>query len=133
MSMPAAPGSQPPGQGSAGSTDIVTAIQGIVRQLSTGNANALTLIAAIQSIFPRIAGSFTLAAAATTTVTQPGITATSVVLPIATNAAAATLSGSVKALYIKTLTPGASFTVETANAASAVGTETFSYVVVNPA
>ena|ERR1700677_4469181 len=133
MSMPAAPGAPPPatGQGSSGGTDIVTSLQGIIRQLSNANANTLTLISAIQSVFPRITGSFTLAAAATTTVTQPEITATSVVLPFPTNAAAATLMGSAKALYIKTLTPGASFTVETANAANAVGSETFSYIVAN--
>lgn len=133
MSMPAAPGYQPPGQGTAGGTDIVTALQGIIRQIANGNANLLTLIAAIEAVFPRITGSFTLAAAATTTVTQPAITASSKVLLEPTNAAAATLMGSVKSLYVSALTAGTGFTVATASGGNAAGTETFNYIVSNPA
>ena len=55
------PNFQPPGQGSAGSTDLVTQLQGIVRQLSTGNANALKLIAAINSGFPKTLDGYTVA------------------------------------------------------------------------
>jgi hypothetical protein len=105
--------------------DVVT----VLRQIAT---NLSQLIQRVGSIFPRISGTFTLTAAATTTVTQTGITATSVVLLSPTNAAAATLMGSAKALYISALTPGASFQVATANATAAAGTETFKYVVVNP-
>lgn len=132
MSMPGSLGYQPPGQGSAGSTDLVTQLQGIIRQLSNANQNMLTLISTINGVFPRISGSFTLAAAATTVVTQTKIAANSVVLLIPTDASAATLMGSNKSLYVSALTPGASFTVATASAASAAGTETFLYVVVNP-
>ena len=122
-----------PGQGSAGGTDIVTAIQGIIRQLASGNANTLALIAALEAIFPRVVGTFTLAASATTVVTQPAIKSTSIVLLSPTNAAAGTLMGGAKSLYISALTPGTSFTVATASAASAAGTETFQYGVFNPA
>lgn len=132
MSMSASPGFQPPGQGSSGGTDIVTAIQGLIRQFSASNQNMLSLIAAIEKVFPQIVGSFTLAAAATTVVTQPAIKANSVVLLMPTNAAAGTLMGSAKSLYVSVLTAGASFTVATANATNAAGSETLSYVVVNP-
>lgn len=114
-----------PGQGAASLTDVVTQLQGVVRQISS-------LITTVTAIFPRITGSFTLAAAATTTVVQTGIKANSTVLLTPTNAAAATLMGSAKALYISALAAGASFTVATANTVAAAGTETFSYVVVNP-
>lgn len=132
MSMQGAPGYQPPGQGSSGGTDFVTALQGIIKQLSSANSNMLTLIAAIQATFPRITGAFTLAAAATTTVTQTKIAANSLVLLTPTNASAGTLMGSAKALYISALSAGASFTVATASGGNAAGTETFNYTVVNP-
>lgn len=132
MSMQAPPGYQPPAQGAAGSGDIVTQLQGIVRQLSNSNSQMAALIAALISIFPRITGSFTLAAAATTVVVQPAIKANSIVIPVAVNSPAATLMGSAKSLYVSALTPGASFTVATADAVAAAGTETFSYVVVTP-
>ena len=132
MSSPASPGYQPPGQGTAGGTDVVPVLQGVVRQLSNANANMLTLIAAIESIFPRVNGTFTLSAAATLTVTQTGVTADSIILLSPTNASAATLMGSAKALYISARTAGASFQVSTASGGNAAGTEVFSYVVVNP-
>jgi len=104
--------------------DQITVLKGTNEQLSQ-------LVQVLQAIFPRVTGSFTLAAAATTTVTQPAIKATSIVLLMPSNAAAATLMGSAKALYVSALAPGASFTVATASGASAAGTETFSYVVSN--
>lgn len=52
----------PIGQGSAGSTDVVTAIQGVIRQLSSANANMLTLIAAIKAVnFPQNVNGFAVA------------------------------------------------------------------------
>jgi len=104
--------------------DQITVLKGTNEQLSQ-------LVQVLQAIFPRVTGSFTLAAAATTTVTQPAIKATSIVLLMPSNAAAATLMGSAKALYVSALAPGASFTVATASGAGAAGTETFSYVVSN--
>lgn len=96
------------------------------------NLNISALISAIQSIFPRVSGTFTLAAAATTTVTQTAITATSIIVFTPTSASAGTLQGSVKCLYLSARTAGASFTVATASGGNAAGTETFQYFVVNP-
>lgn len=94
----------------------------------------LSLIATIlQTLLPRVTGTFTLSAAATTTVVQNEVTANSVIsTPTPTNAAAATLMGSAKSLYISAKTPGASFTVATANGVAAAGTETFQYQLWNP-
>lgn len=105
--------------------DAVSTLKGVVTNLSQ-------LIQTIVALFPRVSGSFTLTAAPTTTVTQPGIKANSIVTLTPSNAAAATLMGSAKALYVSLLTAGASFTVSTANGTSAAGTETFSYTVINP-
>jgi hypothetical protein len=113
----------PPFQGGSGASDVVVQLRGIVAQLS----------AWVQKFTNRaVFGTFTLAAAATTTVTQPGVQSTSVIHLTPTNAAAAALMGSAKSLYISALTPGASFAVATANATAAVGTETFSYVILTP-
>lgn len=121
------------GQGSSGLGDIVTQLKGIISQLSTSNSNMLALIATLSAVFPRITGTFTLATSATTVVTQPAIQANSVVQLTPTNAAAATLMAGAKSLYISALTPGASFTVATADGTNAAGTETFSYSIFNTA
>lgn len=110
-------GSQLPGQ-NASATDVVTQLQGIVRQLS------LWVLAFTGRV---TTGTFTLAAAATTTVPQPAVKTNSNIDLTATNASAGTLQGSVKSLYISALVPGASFTVATASGGAAAGTETFSY------
>lgn len=89
------------------------------------------LVTALQSIVPRVAGTFTLAAAATTTVPQTATTSTSFIQLTPLNASAATLMGSAKALYISARTQGSGFTVATANAAAAAGTEQFQYTLVN--
>ena len=74
-------------------------------------------------------GTFTLTAAVTTTVTDKRVTANSVILLTPTNAAAATLMGSAKALYLSARTAQTSFAVSTANAVAAAGTETFQYAI----
>lgn len=93
----------------------------------------VTALNALVALFPRTVGTFTLAAAATTTVTQPATQANSIISFTPTNAAAATLEGSAKALYVSTRTAGASFTVATASGGNAVGTETFQYSLFTPA
>jgi hypothetical protein len=103
----------------------------VITTLQNGVVAINSLVQAIKNVFPTVTGSFTLAAAASTVVTQPAIRATSVIQLSATNAAAATLQGSAKALYY-TLTPGTGFTVFTANAGAAAGSETFSYSIFNP-
>ena len=76
---------------SAGATDVVTQLQGIVNQLSQ-------LVKAFKG--RPVYGTFTLAAAATTVITQPAVQSNSVISFFPTNAAAGTLQGSAKALYI---------------------------------
>ena len=116
------PANQPPAQ-AAGVTDVVIQLQGIVRQLT----------ALVQAISGRVvSGTFTLSAAATTTIAEPAVKSLSQISIQPTNSSAATLMGSAKALYISAKTPGTSFAVTTANAAAAAGTETFSYTINTP-
>lgn len=116
-------GGQPLNQGSAGSTDIVTQLQAIVRQLG----------AWVLAFNGRVTfGSFTLAAAATTVVPQPAVQATSIITLTALNPTAGTLVGSARSPYILTIIPGTSFTVATANAVAAVGNESFAYTINTP-
>lgn len=95
------------------------------------NQTLALLVNTLSAIFPRVAGTFTLAAAATTTVPQPATLSTSNIALTPLNAAAATLMGSNKSLYISARTAGASFTVATASGAAAAGTENFGYSLVN--
>lgn len=112
-----------PSQGSSSSTDIVTQLQAIVRQLG----------AWVLAFRGRITfGTFTFAAATTTVVAQPAVQATSVISLTALNPAAGTLVGSAKSPYISAIVPGVSFTVTTANAVAATGTEMFSYLINTP-
>lgn len=92
------------------------------------------IVVALQAIFPRTIGTFTLAAAATTTVAQPAILGNSYVQFGPTNAAAAALMAGAKSLYWSQADniAGASFKVKTADASAAAGTETFWYVVTTP-
>lgn len=76
-------------------------------------------------------GTFTMAAANTKTVADINILATSSILMFPTNASAGTLMGGAKSLYISARTAATSFAVNTANAAAAVGDETFEYTVNN--
>lgn len=93
-----------------------------INALSTTFANAI----------PRVTGSFTLAASASTTVADVNVTGTSRISFTPTNAAAGTLEGSAKCLYVSARSVGVSFTVTTASGAAAAGTETFDYFIVNP-
>ncbi len=108
---------------SAGATDVVTQLQGIVRQL-VSLTNAITG----RVIF----GVFTMPVAVSLTIAQPGIKGNSIVTLSPTNASAGTLQGSAKALYVSAIVAGTSFTVSTANATNAAGTETFSYTINTP-
>lgn len=99
---------------------------------ATITAAAASIVTAIQSTFPRIAGTFTLSAAATKVVTETHVTSTSVILLMPTNASAGTVMGSSKSLYISARSVGASFTVATADGTNAAGTEGFTYALFNP-
>ena len=87
---------------------------------------------AIIDTFPRITGTFTVAAAASTVVPNTSVTSTSVIQWTPTNAAAAGLLSSASNLYLSARTPGVSFTVSTSDGAATGGTGTFSYILVNP-
>lgn len=104
--------------------DIVNGLNNITRQLAQLNK---VLAVRVNSY-----GSFTLGAAATTTVTDPTVSATSMVTVTPSNAAAGTLMSGTKALYVSARTAGTSFTVATADGTAAAGTETFLYSIVNP-
>lgn len=107
-------------------------LQDLVSKQQQGVVYLGKLVQLLTNLFPRVSGSFTLAAAATTTVANTDIVGGSIVLLTPTNAAAATLQGSAKALYISAINAGTGFVVSTASGANAAGTETFSYVAWNP-
>lgn len=100
--------------------------------LKNANQNFSQLLQLLGALFPRTTGTFTLAAAATTTVSQLDVQSNSIIVPLPTNAAAATLMGSNKSLYVSAKVSGASFTVATASGVAAVGTEQFSYYIIQP-
>lgn len=78
-------------------------------------------------------GQVTLAAAASTVVPNVTVQAGSLVILTAANAAAGTLVGSAKSPYVAPAdhVAGVSFTIRTASAAAAAGTEIFTYQIVN--
>jgi len=104
--------------------DINSTLQGIVRNLSQWNQNLL-------AVLPRINGTATLTAGASTVVTNASVAANSQVIFTPTNAAAALLLRT-NGLYVSAVTSGASFTLTTQTGVAG-GTETFSYSVINPA
>jgi hypothetical protein len=93
-----------------------------VRQLLRGDGTWGNLISK---------GSLQLDAAATTTVNDANVTASCIILAFPTNAAAATLVSGAKSPYekIASRVVGTSFEVATADGNSAVGTETFNYLI----
>lgn len=102
---------------------------GIETKLQMGNQLLAKLVNVIQALFPRTVSTFTMAAASTKTITDGNVTTASLVTLTPTNAAAATLMGSAKCLYVTTA--AGSFTVTTASGAAAAGTEVFAYSVEN--
>jgi hypothetical protein len=85
----------------------------------------------VSQLLERPSGTFTCAAAATTVVTESRIRgATSRVILVPTNAAAATLMSNPASLYVSAVTGSTSFTVATASGGVAAGTETFWYEIV---
>jgi hypothetical protein len=121
------------GQGSASISDVVTKLDGVVRNLASNGTTLTSILTTLQTAIPTATGTFTLSAAASTIVNQPLAQANSYIpTPTATNATAATLMGSAKYLYISSINPGVSFTVTTGSGGAAAGTETFKYAVFQP-
>lgn len=98
------------------------AVASLITDAGTRTQLARNKIAAVA-----LDGVFTLAAAATTTVNNANMFTLGNLRFFPTNAAAATLMGSAKCLYNSAIVQGTSFTVATASAAAAAGTETFRY------
>lgn len=115
----------PSGTGSGSISDLVT-------QFKLANQNMSQLIQTIGNLFPRTFGTFTLSASASTTISNTSVVANSIPVWIPTNAAAGTLEGSSKKLYLSARSAGTSFTVTTASGVAAAGTEQFAYFLMNP-
>lgn len=126
------PNQLPPYQG-PGVSDVVIQLQGIVRQLSslvTAIGNVVSQLSLIASSKVK-KGTFQLGASVSTVVADTSVTGTSEISWSPTNAAAGTLEGSTKKLYLSARSPGVSFTVTTASGVAAAGTETFQYMINN--
>ena len=104
-----------------------------VNQLRGLNVNLAQLVTRFTDAFPLSAsqGTFTCAAAATTTVSDVHVKAASAIFICPTNAAAGTLMAGANSLYLSARTAGTSFAFSTAGGGAAAGTETFTYIVVN--
>jgi hypothetical protein len=110
-------------------------IQALGTSLVTGNANLVAAIAAVATaiinVFPQAMGSFTLANATTTTISQTGLKSGGFPLWAPTNLTAA-LTVLNHGLYLSVVTAGSGFVVSTATGVAS-GSETFLYGIVNPA
>lgn len=109
------------------------------QSLATLETNSRLLLQAVNGVaqalkqaFPTAGGTITLSAAATTSVPQTAVQADSFIALLPTNAAAASLMGSARSLYLSSRTVGSSFVLSTANGSTAGGTETFSYFLATP-
>ena len=101
--------------------------QALLGAFSGANQNLAALVKVFSNAFiGNVGGTFTMAAAATKTITNASVTTSSRIFLTPTNAAAGTLQGSNKCLYVTAA--NGSFTVSTASGASAAGTETYAWV-----
>lgn len=97
-----------------------------------GVTNLSLIYQVLLSTFPRINGTFSLSAATTTIVTQPAISASSIVAFFPTNGTAALIERTNGLFHNQSANvAGASFTMST-QAGSATAGGTFSYYVINP-
>jgi len=115
-----------------GGTNASVGIGDLVTTLKLANQNMSVLIQTISAIFPRVTGTFTATAGATTTVPNTSIAANSIVVLVPTNASARTLQAGANMLSVSSTTGGVGFTAVNAGGGAAAGTETFSYYAVNP-
>lgn len=109
------------------------AIDDLVSTMQGGVQNLGQLVQVMSAIFPRSIGTFILTSgSATTAVAQPKMVANGMVAWFPTNAAAGTLQGSAKNLYLASVSAGVGFSLVTSNGQTAAGTESFTYVAINP-
>lgn len=98
------------------------------------NRNLAELVSVLKTAFSPMnvhTGTFTLAAAATTTVNDTTVKVDSIILLMPITAAAGTVMGSAKSLYVSARTAATSFVVATADGTNPAGTCTFAYLLVN--
>lgn len=122
------------GQGNDANASVGVPNTAMLGQAQGLNKNFAKLNEIIQAAFSPMSvhtGTFTLAAAATTTVSDSTVKATSIILFMPVTAAAGTVMGSAKSLYVSARTAGTSFVVATADGSSPSGTCTFAYLIVN--
>jgi len=117
---------------SGGTTPIGGSLQDLVTSIKSGVVYLGKLVQIWTAVLPRATGLFTMTATATHAVAEPRVQANSIVQLIPTNAAAGTLQGSAKFLFVSTVSAGVGFTVVTSSAANAAGTEVFTYVATSP-
>ena len=105
-----------------GMVDLVNATKG--QALNTGEL--VKAFNALSSALSKLSvGTFTCSSSASTSVADSSVTGSSVIILQPTNAAAGTLQGSAKCLYVSAVGSG-SFTVTTASS-TPTGSETFAY------
>jgi hypothetical protein len=95
------------------------------------NLGKLVEVFATKFALSATTGTFTLGAAASTTVNDVNVKANSLILPIPNTAAAALIMGSTKSLWTSAKVAGTSFTVSTADGTAASGGQSFSYIILN--
>jgi hypothetical protein len=105
----------------------------LIGQAQGVNRNLSDLVSVMRDAFPLHSsrGSFTMSAAASSVITDAGTKSSSLVVLMPTNAAAAALLAGSHSLYVSARTDGVSFTLSTADAAAAAGTETFEYIIIS--
>lgn len=112
---------------------VVSAISTSMTTMATAETSIAASQATIAALSQRFhTGTFTMTASATLVVPNINVLTTSLIFLQATNLAAGTLMGSAKSLAVTAKSAATSFTVSTANATNAVGTETLSYFIINP-
>lgn len=105
-------------------------IDDLVSNLKNGVLQIGRVATAILQTFPRISGTFTLANATLSPVTNPSVDASFVVSFTPTNATGA-LTQRTNGLFLQAVTAGSGFVIST-QSGSAIGTETFQYIGFNP-
>ena len=119
--------------------DLVSTSSGLgASQIGMEDANSRFSSSTVEGIIEEIAvflgarGTFTFDADASTAIANTSVTANSIIVIFPTNAAAGTLVSGAKSPYISAKSAGVSFTVDTADAGNAAGTETFNYIIMEP-
>ena len=108
---------------------MAASLDQVVSQIQNLNANLSQLNKNFNNAFPTITGTFTLAAATNTVVSNVLVSANSKVFLTPTNTSAA-ITVRTLGIFHSATNPGTSFTVSTQNG-SAVGNETFEFFATN--